>query len=240
MAESPKRPTLAELASNIFLLVLSFRERSDAIEFDALNRGVRAMLEEFDRKAKAQKIDPEDITASKYALVAFVDEAILRSQWAAKEQWADNPLQLQLFETYLAGEGFFENLEKLRARREAAQEVIEIYYICLILGFEGKYGIEGPERLEALAKVVHDELKQFRSVDTENVSPHWKIVDGPMAADNKLPRWLIYACAAVIAICIALYIGFFIDIRSSAGELQKDQLDAILIQIEEFNRFVLC
>ena len=230
MAESSKSPTLAELASDIILLVLSFRERSDAIEFDALSRGVQAMLEEFDRKAKALKIDPENIVMSKYALVAFVDETILRSQWAAKEQWADNPLQLQYFETYLAGEGFFENLEKLRARGEAAEEVIEIYYICLILGFEGKYGIEGPERLEALAKVIHDELKRFRS----------KIVDGPMPAVTALPRWLIYTCAAVIVLCIALYIGFFIDIRSSAGGLQESQLGAILMQIEELNRFALC
>lgn len=240
MAEPKKRPTLAELASDIFLLVLSFRERADSIEFDALYSGARAMLEEFDQNAKALKIDPEDIADSKYALVAFVDEAVLRSQWKAREQWADNPLQLQLFGTYLAGEGFFENLKKQRARGKAAEEVLEIYYICLILGFEGKYGIEGPERLEALAKVIHDELKRFRPGDNENVSPHWKIVDGPMPAANKIPRWLIYTCAAVIIICIALYIGFFIDIRSSAGELQKDHLDAILIQIEEFNRFALC
>jgi len=240
MAEPIKNPTLAELAGDIFLLILSFRERPDTIEFDALHRGVRAMLEEFDQKAKALKIDPEDIAASKYALVAFVDEAVLRSQWAGKEQWADNPLQLQLFETYLAGEGFFENLEKLRARGEPAKEIIEIYYLCLILGFEGKYGIEGSERLEALAKVLQDELRQFRSVDSDNVSPHWKILDGPMPADRKLPRWLIYTCAAVIVVCIAIYIGFFIDILSAAGEVQSDQVKAILIQTEEMNRFDLC
>ena len=240
MPEPQKNQTLAELASDIFLLVLTFRERADSIEFDAMERGARALFEEFDRKAKALKKDPEDITASKFALAAFADEAVLRSQWAPKEQWADNPLQLQLFETYLAGEAFFENLEKLRARGESAQEAMEIYYICLVLGFEGKYGIEGSERLDALAKVIQNELKQFHSVDEENVSPHWKVVDGPLPVADRLPRWLIYTCAAVIVQCGAGYIGFFIDIHVSTGDLDEDQSNAILIMSKELSRTDLC
>ncbi len=240
MAELPKNPTLAELASEIFLLVPRFRERADSVDFGALSRGVLALFEEFDRRAKASKIDPEDIAASKYALAAFVDEAILRSQWPARERWADNPLQLQLFETYLAGEGFFEKLDALRGRGEAAADVVEIYYLCLALGFEGKYAIEGTERLQALAKVVQDELERFRPADLENVSPHWKIVESTPRAADKLPRWLIYACAAVVAICILFYISFFIDIRSSAGELRNGHEAAILLQNEEVGRSVLC
>ncbi len=240
MVEPPKAPTLAELASDVFLLVLGFRERSDSIEFNTLYQGAMALFEEFDQKARSLKVDPEDIAASKYALVAFVDEAVLRSQWTGRDQWADNPLQLQLFETYLAGEGFFENLDKLRARGEAAAEIIEIYYICLVLGFEGKYGVEGSERLQALAKVLRDELERLRPREMENVSPHWKIVDGPLPAANKLPRWMIYTCAAVIAACILFYIGFFIDIRSSAGDLQDNQAAAILNQAKEFCRLALC
>lgn len=233
MAEPQTAPNLAELSSNIFLLVLGFRERSDSIDFNTLYQGALSLFTEFEQKAKDLKFEPEDISDSRYALAAFVDEAVLRSQWAGKEQWADNPLQIQLFETYLAGEGFFEKLETLRARGESAAEVLEIYYLCLILGFEGKYGMEGTERLTALAKVIHDELHRFRPMKLEGVSPHWKVVDGPVPDTNKLPRWLIYSCAAVLVVCILLYIGFFIGIRSAAGNLQNDQKAAILMQAEE-------
>jgi type VI secretion system protein ImpK len=139
MSEVQKMPTLAELAEDIFLLVLGFRDRADSIDYDTLNQGVTALFEEFDKKARSLKFDSDAVVDSKYALAAFVDEAILRSQWAGKEPWADNPLQLQLFETYLAGEGFFEKLEALRTRGESAAEVLEVYYLCLALGFEGKY-----------------------------------------------------------------------------------------------------
>jgi type VI secretion system protein ImpK len=240
MPDPPKSPTLAELASEIFLLVPSFRERADLVDFDTLSQGVLALFEEFDRNAKALKIDPEDIAAAKYALAAFLDEAILRSQWPGKERWADNPLQLQLFETYLAGEGFFEKLDALRGRGEAAAEVIEIYHLCLALGFEGKYGIEGTERLQALARVIQDELRRFRPVDLKNVSPHWKIVESPRHAADKLPRWLIYACAAVVAVCILLYIAFFIDIRSSSAALENSQKAAILLQTEKVGGSAIC
>jgi type VI secretion system protein ImpK len=239
MAELHNAPTLAELADDIFLLVLGFRERANSIDYSTLYQGVLSLFDELDKKAKALKADPEDISDARYALAAFVDEAVLRSQWAGKEQWADNPLQLHLFETYLAGEGFFERLEKLRARGESAVEVLEIYYYCLVLGFEGKYGMEGKERLSALAKLVHDELNRFRPAASEGVSPHWKVVDGPAREANKLPRWLIYSCAAVIIVCILLYIGFFIGILSSAGDLRNDRT-AILIQAEKLNGLILC
>ena len=175
MTEPQKTPNLSELSGDIFLLVLGFRERADSLDYNTLNQGVMVLFEEFERKAKALRFDPDDISDSKYALAAFVDEAILRSQWTGREQWADNPLQLQLFETYLAGEGFFEKLETLRSRGESAADVLEIYYLCLVLGFEGKYGIEGPERLSALAKLIHDELIRYRPTDLRSVSPHWKV-----------------------------------------------------------------
>jgi type VI secretion system protein ImpK len=240
MAEPQKATTLAELSGDIFLLVLGFRERANSIDYNTLYQGVLTLFEELDKKAKALKFDSEDIVNSRYALAAFVDEAILRSQWTGREQWADNPLQLQLFETYLAGEGFFERLENLRARGESAADVLEIYYLCLALGFEGKYGIEGTERLSALSKSLHDELSRFRPIVTEGISPHWKVVDGPVQESNKLPRWLIYSCAAVIIACVLLYIGFFISIRSSAGDLQNNQGAAILMQVGKLDRLILC
>jgi type VI secretion system protein ImpK len=240
MAESHKKPNLSELSGDIFLLVLGFRKRADSFDFDTLYKGVMTLFKEFDQKAKALKLDPDDITDSKYALAAFVDEAILRSQWAGREQWADNPLQLQLFETYLAGEGFFEKLETLRARGEPAADVLEIYYLCLVLGFEGKYGIEGTERLSALAKLIHDELGRYRPMNLQEVSPHWKVVDGPSHETSKLPRWLIYTCAAVIILCILFYIGFFISIRSKAGDMQNNQATALHTQAMKLNRLILC
>jgi len=239
MAELHKAPTLAEMSGDIFLLVLGFRERANFIDYNTLYQGILTLFEELDKQAKELKFDPADIADSKYALAAFVDETVLRSQWTGKEQWADNPLQLHLFETYLAGEGFFEKLENLRARGESAVEVLEIYYLCLALGFEGKFGIEGTERLSALAKLIHDDLSRFRPTAPE-VSPHWKPVDGPVQKKNKLPRWLIYSCMAVIIACILLYVGFFISIQSEAGDLLNNQKTAILTQVGKLNRLILC
>jgi type VI secretion system protein ImpK len=239
MTELHKAPTLAELSGDIFLLVLGFRERTDSTDYTTLYQGMLTLFEEFDKQAKALKFDPDDIADSKYALAAFVDEAVLRSQWAGKEQWADNPLQLHLFETYLAGEGFFEKLENLRGRGESAAEVLEIYYLCLALGFEGKFGVEGTERLSALTKLIHDELNRFRPPAPE-VSPHWKPVDGAVQEKNKLPRWLIYSCIAVIIACILFYVGFFISIQSGAGDLLNYQETASLMPAGELNRLILC
>ena len=240
MAEAQKAQTLAELSGDIFLLVLGFRRRADLIDYSTLHSGVLALFEAFDAQAKALRLDAEDVADCRYALAAFVDETVLRSRWAGNEQWADNPLQLQFFETYLAGEGFFEKLEHIRSRGESGAEVLEVYYLCLILGFEGKYGMEGTERLSALASSIHDELRRFRPSDPRGISPHWKVVDGPKREANRLPRWLTYSCAAVIVLCVLFYAVFFISVRSAAGDLRHGSESAVLIKAENTNRLILC
>lgn len=227
--------TLSELATEIFLFALGMRTRADEAEFNAVYPGALRLFEEFERSAKAHKKDQEDIAAAKYALAALVDEVVLSSGWHGREQWADDPLQLRFFGTYLAGEGFFERLDTLRALEKTSADVLEIYYLCLVLGFKGKYGISGAERLQALKKVVQSELERGQSAEPKELSPHWQLKDGPEAQADRLPRWLVYACAAVLAACLLLYVGLYISIRVEAGKVQPTQAAALTLPAGRLN-----
>ena len=76
------------------------------------------------------------ILVALYAIVAFMDEQILRSQWSGRQQWMSQPLQLTYFNENTAGEGFFTRMQALEQRPNQAH-VLEIYYLCLALGFRG-------------------------------------------------------------------------------------------------------
>ena len=52
-----------------------------------------------------------------------------------------------LFGDQLAGENFFNRLESLRARGSAHLQALEVFHMCLLLGFQGRYIIEGSEKL---------------------------------------------------------------------------------------------
>ena len=110
------------------------------------------VLTRFERQAKDSGFDTETTRNAEFALVAFLDEAVTGLPFADKESWLSNPLQSELFGLNSAGEDFFRRLEELRRRPQEHIQVLEIYYLCLVLGFKGKYHMDNPEGLRQLVE----------------------------------------------------------------------------------------
>jgi type VI secretion system protein ImpK len=111
---------------------------------DVLQRRIEGLLDQMARKAEEAGLTGPDIEAIKYAIIAFIDEQILRSEWAGRMQWMARPLQLVHFGENTAGEGFFTRMEQLRQDPSRAH-VLEIYFLCVALGFQGVYAVRGDD-----------------------------------------------------------------------------------------------
>lgn len=85
----------------------------------------------------------DDVELARFAVAAWVDEALIGSPWEHKQIWLREQLQRRYFGTTAAGEEFFQRLEALGPRQ---QEVREVYYLCLALGFTGRFCKPGDER----------------------------------------------------------------------------------------------
>ncbi len=177
-------------------------------------------LDEFGRGAKKHNASADDIDAAKYAFCAAVDEIILRSSFSIREDWARRPLQLTLFGDQLAGENFFERLESLRARGSAHLQALEVFHMCLLLGFQGKYMIEGSEKLNYLTGRLGDEIASMKG-KRGGFAPH---ADRPDAIIHKLrsdvPVWVL--CSVFALISILGYIG----LRTSLNTATADKMNA--------------
>ncbi len=86
----------------------------------------------------------EEADIARYAVCAWIDEAVLSSGWNDKPAWQKEPLQLKYYQTLAAGENFFEKLNALGPQDNDAREV---YYLCLAMGFMGRYCKEGDKFL---------------------------------------------------------------------------------------------
>jgi type VI secretion system protein ImpK len=165
-----------------------------------------AFLGDVDRNAKALGISAEDVTAAKYAFCSAVDEIILRSTYEVREAWETRPLQLRVFGDQLAGEHFFHRLEDLRAKGQVHVEALEVFHMCLLLGFQGRYALDGRDKLDYLVARLGDEIARMRG-RTRGFAPH---AERPDQVVNRLQSDLsLWVLAAVFMVAgLGGYLGF--------------------------------
>ena len=190
-------------------------------------------LDEFGRGAKKHNASADDIDAAKYAFCAAVDEIILRSSFTIREEWARRPLQLTLFGDQLAGENFFNRLESLRARGSAHLHALEVFHMCLLLGFQGKYIIEGSEKLNYLTARLGDEIASMKG-KRGGFAPH---AERPDAIIHKLrsdtPLWVL--CSVFALICALGYIGLRTMLNKSTAHQMSAYNDVVKLAPKSAN-----
>jgi type VI secretion system protein ImpK len=173
-------------------------------------------LGDVDRNAKALGVPADDVTAAKYAFCAAVDEIILRSDYEIREAWETRPLQLRLFGDQLAGEHFFQRLEDLRAKGAVHLQALEVFHVCLLLGFEGRFALDGRDKLNYLTARLGDEIARMRGKN-RGFAPH---AERPDQIVHKLGSDLSLAALAMVFAVAALggYLGFRTALAHETGQ----------------------
>jgi len=123
------------------------------------------LLATGDQAAQAMGISSADIRQARFALCAFIDERLMNESWQGRDFWKRSLLQVQYFHTTNAGEEFFSNLNALRPEQN---QVREIYYLCLCMGFKGLYC--KPDDKAVIAKLRETELAAIRRLDQSGIA----------------------------------------------------------------------
>src|SRR5215471_11608320 len=163
-----------------FLVVVvrlqSKRERiGDALSF---RRRMKTALQEIERNATALNYDFQDSQDAHLAVVAFLDEVVLGSDDAARGEWVRFPLAHDLMGQPAAGEVFFERLEGLlRSAKDSTQlaDLLEIYLLCMVLGFEGKYSGDERPKLHAVMERTRSKIEAIRQRRGRRLSPEGQL-----------------------------------------------------------------
>ncbi|MBA5639493.1 DotU family type IV/VI secretion system protein [Duganella sp. LX20W] len=165
---------------------------------------VHAFLAEFDREARKLRASGDDIDAAKYAFCAAMDEVIHNSTLAMRAPWRHRPLQLMLFGDHLAGEHFFDRLEALRSKGGVRLQALQVFHICLLLGFKGKFSNEPADKLSYLTARLGEEIAHIKG-KSRGFAPQ---AERPDEIINKLrgevPLWALSMVFAVAALCVYL------------------------------------
>jgi type VI secretion system protein ImpK len=169
----------------------------------------------FEERARQANVPAEDVLAARYALCTVIDEAVLNTPWGAQSAWAGQSLLVTFHREAQGGEKFFQILERLLAEPQRYLGLLELYYACLAVGFEGRYRLEerGAQRLADIRHDLQQRIERVHGAFEPELSPHWKgVEDRRNAVVRVVPLWVV--AAACVAILIVSYI--WLNTRLSA------------------------
>jgi type VI secretion system protein ImpK len=193
--------------------------RQQVSDAEVFRRQVLQAVQVADRTAREKGYAGDDIRLAIFAVVAFLDETILNLRQPVFGEWVRKPLQEELFGRHLAGEAFFENLDGILARREAevVADLLEVYQICILLGYLGKYSITGKGELRSLIAQIHDKIQRIRKTGSE-ISPSWRPPAGAAAAPpDPWAKRVLIAFVASLVLAIGLFAIYTMSLSSGVS-----------------------
>ncbi|WP_192804962.1 type IVB secretion system protein IcmH/DotU [Noviherbaspirillum aerium] len=200
--EPPGAPrTLVDLLHDGFYLLLLLKNRYFPGDAASFSTDVELLLDRFEQDARQLDVSADDVYAAKYAFCAAIDEAVLGADMAIRDEWERSPLQLKLFGDQLAGEQFFKELDEVRRRGTSSVQTLEVFYMCLLTGYQGKYTLESKEKLDYLIATLDKEIAHLKGKRAV-FAPFWRAPDSVAhLIKAEIPMWVIaagFACAGMV------------------------------------------
>ncbi len=194
------------VATPIFKMVLEVQNSSMFLNMDEIREDFINKLNIYSESALEYKIDNMEILVTRYILCTFVDE-ILNVTFSNNDNWFNRSL-LSVFhnETY-GGENFFHLLDKFLKAPAKYIHILELMYICLSLGFLGKYRVinRGEIELSNIKESLYRQIKIIQGREPMN----FYVKAQPFKQRYKLFNRISYPIL-ISSICILLISLYFL------------------------------
>ncbi|MCF5049423.1 type IVB secretion system protein IcmH/DotU [Pseudomonas simiae] len=173
----------------------------------ALNDQLSSAISAFEAHALHLGAETSQVMSARYVLCSVIDEAVVTTPWGSCTDWSKRSLLSRFHNETFGGEKFFQLLERLSRDPVKHIAMLELMYLCLALGFEGKYRVmeRGRGQLEAVQDAVYRQIRHVRGDRVPlSISPE----------RGKAPRGRIrivsamWAAVGVLACLLVMYSGF--------------------------------
>jgi len=180
-------------------------------------------LRQFEEKARAAGVPQDEVMLSRYVLCTALDEAVMSTPWGSASEWGKQSLLITLHNEAWGGEKVFQLLDHCLQNPRQRLHILELLYLCISLGFEGRYRVmnDGRSQLDALRERVAATIRATHGEIERELSPHWR---GLVVARDRLrqflPPWVVIAIGA--ALLLALLFGMRLKLAAEAEPVFKN------------------
>ncbi len=211
------RPGLNEIeksASVLLSLLSQIRNTSSHPNPNGLHKQLATEIQNFEKTAQRAGFNEKTIFIARYVLCTTIDEFVMTTPWGSGSIWGTQSLLSLFHKETRGGERFFQLLKKLSEDPARNIDLLELMYICLSLGFQGRYRVS-PNGLNDLAEIresLYHTIRNQRPESERSLSLHWEgLKKSAIEKTALIPTWL----AASIALFVL--VGLFSLWRFSLG-----------------------
>jgi type VI secretion system protein ImpK len=218
---------LVQAATPLLILAGRLRNQIRNAQVDSLyNQSVQEMRS-FEERARRAAVPDEDVLAARYALCSVIDEAVLNTPWGAESGWAARSLLVTFHRESFGGEKVFQLVDRVLNEPRRYLALLELLYICLCLGFEGRYRVEerGDARLAGIREELFRCIQTLRGTAETDLSPQWQGVENRRREMMRIvPLWVVATA------CFAVLLATFIILGAKLSN-RADPLNAMLARV---------
>lgn len=209
---------LVGAALPLLSLVTQLRNLATHTDISGLRNSIISEVKAFDLKSRQSGCPADEVQTARYALCSLLDEVVLNTPWGCNSIWSTQGMLITFHKESWGGEKFFQVLNNIIAQPGTYFNLLELFYYCLSLGFEGKYKIQdqGQNKLYDIRENLYLVLQRHKGDYEQALSIHWQgITDKRNALSRYIPLWVVGVVTA--AILMIIFIGFLYSINQSAG-----------------------
>jgi len=169
----------------------------------SFQRRMEDLLAEIQREAIKIGYRQQEIDDAHFAVIAFLDETVLSSRDPSRLHWSS--LGAKVYQQAIAGDAIFDRLKNVRSQRDspALADVLELYYLCFVLGYEGRYAVVERSELSVLMSELRDRIERIRN-RSDALSPEGGLPP-KQARSTNLDPWV--RPLAIVAVSSAALAG---------------------------------
>lgn len=209
------------ICADVLMLAAKLPQSPSLPPAGELRQRLQTALDALVGKGRAAGIADADLAEIRFALVAFIDEQVQKSNWPGRAEWMGQPLQLVLYNQYTAGEAFFARLRNLLNEGNRPDALLG-YTLCLLLGFRGQFGTAADS----------SGLSSFTDAARQQLSRTLPRIDriGPHAEPSERARQRRTSNAPLIAFVVGgllLAVGSVFALQKATLSQAREALDAL-------------
>lgn len=218
---------LVDAATPLLAMGVRIRTLQECENVDAVYKQAVEELKSIEVEMSEKGFEHAVILTYRYVLCAFIDEAVMGTRWGPETIWAEHSLLTRFHNESWGGEKVFSILSRLEAEPERYRDLLEFIYLCLCLGFKGRYQVmnKGKEMFE---RVIFNLNQTLVSLDerppTVLSSNTERIVVTKYTLGKQLPIWTVFAGFLSASMLVFLIYALLLNTKSSSVLEQLNQI----------------